>query len=147
MTETTYTEEITAIEVATPQSMTTYTDTVMSDVSEQGYWASFPVETMDDKKRLYKARNANELLREHMGEVIPCVGFVFDAQTISDAQYGARKVPCVHIISQDGTVYQSTSSGVVDKATEIISTFGMPETWGGPIEIACKETYTKNGFR
>lgn len=127
--------------------VTTFAENLMRDVSEQGYWASFEVSTMEEKKVLFAARNDNELLRDHMGEVIPLVGIVLDTRSINDIQYGIRNVPCVHLIAEDGKVYQSTSQGVVEKACEIISSFGMPDTWGGAIEVVCKETTTNAGFR
>ena len=102
---------------------------------------------MEDKKRLFSARNDNEMLKDHMGEVIPLVGIVLDTVVISDATVGAKNVPCAHLISDDGTVFQSASSGVVKSACDIISNFGMPDTWGGPLDIACKETTTQKGFR
>lgn len=139
--------EETALAQSRPMQITTFADNLMQDVTEQGYWASFPVESMDDKKRLFAARNDNELLRDHMGEVIKLVDIVLDTQVINDVQFGARSVGCVHLIADDGTVYQSTSTGVVNKACDIISNFGMPDTWGGPLEVECKETTTQRGYR
>lgn len=131
----------------TTGAIQSFADVLMQDVTEQGYYATFAVETMDDKKVLYAARNDNELLRDHMGEVIEVVQFVIDTQKISDPEVGAKTVPCVHIIAEDGTCYQSASTGVVDSVCKIISTFGMPDTWGAPLRVACKETTTNNGFR
>lgn len=124
-----------------------FTDSILVEAKEAGYFSTFKVETMEDKKRLYSARNSNELLRDHMGEVINAVDFVIDSQTINDTEYGAKIVPCLHIIDKDGVAYQSASSGVVKTACDILSTFGMPDTWGGALPIVCKETTTNNGFR
>lgn len=141
-------EEETAIApINTTGTIVSFSDTLMQDVTEQGYWASFPVSTMEDKKVLYSARNDNELLKDHMGEVLPLVGIVIDTQVINDPTVGAKTVPCVHLICEDGKVYQSSSSGVVRSACEIISSFGMPDTWGEALGVACKETTTAKGFR
>lgn len=145
--ETINTAEETALAQAAPVGITTFADTLMQDVTEQGYWASFPVETMDDKKKLFAARNDNELLRDHMGEVIDLVNIVIDTQVINDVNFGPRSVACVHLIAEDGTIYQSTSTGVVNKACDLISNFGMPDTWNGPLSVVCKETTTAKGYR
>ena len=147
--EETMNEVVESVEIAPIQSgqIVTFADNLMSDVTEQGYWASFPVVTMDDKKRLYMARNDNLLLKDYMGVSIELVDVVIDTQVINDPNFGAKKVPCVHLIAKDGKVYQSASSGVVNTACDIISTFGMPDSWGEPLEVVCKETDTKNGFR
>lgn len=144
MSEHTETAEIITTNSGAIQS---FSDTLMADVTEQGYYATFKIETMEDKKILYAARNDNELLRDHMGEVIEVAQFVIDTQKINDAEFGSKTVPCLHIIATDGTCYQSASSGVVESACKIISTFGMPDTWDEPINVACKETTTNNGFR
>ena len=39
----------------TPGQIASFSDALMTDVTEQGYWASFPVETMEDKKVLFAA--------------------------------------------------------------------------------------------
>ena len=124
-----------------------YGDQLMADVSEQGYFSSFPVETFEDKKKLYQARNDNELLRDYMDKPIEVVGFVIDTQTINDAEFGAKSVPCLHIVGADGTCYQSTSSGVVKSAIDIMTSFGMPDTWAEPVHVVCYETNTRNGYR
>lgn len=141
------TEETAIAPINATGTIVSFSDTLMQDVTEQGYWASFPVETMEDKKVLYSARNDNELLKDHMGEVLPLVGIVIDTQVINDPTVGAKTVPCVHLITEGGTVYQSASGGVVRSACEIISSFGMPETWGEALEVACKETTTAKGYR
>lgn len=142
-----YENETALATTANTVQITSFSDVLMTDVTEQGYWASFPVETMEDKKRLFSARNDNLLLKDHMGEVLPLVGIVLDTQVINDPAVGAKTVPCVHLICEDGNIYQSASTGVVQKACEIISSFGMPDTWGGPLDVACKETTTAKGFR
>lgn len=124
-----------------------FADNIMLDVKEQGYYATFSVEDMADKKKLFAARNANELLREHMGDEIEVENFVIDTQTINDADTGAKTIPCVHIISTDGKVYQSGSTGVIKSVFDIISSFGLPETWDESITVKCIETHTANGFR
>ena len=141
-------QEETAIVAQSNNQIMSFADTLMTDVTEQGYWASFPVVTMEDKKILYSARNDNELLRDHMGEEIDLAGIVLDTQVINDATVGAKTVPCVHLIATNGKVYQSASSGVVNSACDIISNFGTPDTWGDEtVTVVCKETTTNNGFR
>ena len=141
--------EMTVVEnTSLVKNMQSFADLLMCDVTEKGYWASFPVETMEDKKALYAAKNDNEMLKNHMGEVIQLVGLVIDTQMINDPQVGARKVPCVHLIDVDGVAYQSASSGVVNSACDIMATFGLPETWGNePLNVVCKETPTNSGYR
>lgn len=142
------TEEMAIAPVSEPVgAIVSFSDTLMQDVTEQGYWASFPVSTMEDKKVLYSARNDNELLKDYMGVVLQLVGLVIDTQVINDPTVGAKTVPCVHLITESGTVYQSASGGVVRSACEIISSFGMPETWGEPLDVVCKETSTAKGYR
>lgn len=148
MTETALATTNETTELATSDhGITSFADLLMQDVSERGYWASFPVETMEDKKRLYAARNDNILLRDHMGDEIEVQDIVLDVQQVNDANVGAKNVPCCHLVATDGKVYQSLSTGVVNKACEILSTFGTPDTWTEPLTVVCKETTTSNGFR
>ena len=124
-----------------------FKENLLVDVNEQGYYATFDVETMADKKRLFSARNDNKLLRDHMNEQIEVEGFVIDTKQINDSELGVKTVPCVHIISVDGNVYQSASTGVVSSVCEIISSFGRPDTWTEPVHVECRETTTAQGFR
>lgn len=128
-------------------TVTSFKDNLFTEMREQGYWASFAVETMEDKKNLYRARNDNELLKDHMDEPIAIAGIVLDTVQINDEQVGAKTVPCVHIIDITGRVFQSSSSGVVTSACDIISSFGMPDTWDEPLQVACHETNTAKGYR
>lgn len=146
------TEEIMEIQTATgvelgAPSMTSFRDDLMTDVREQGYWASFAVETMEDKKNLYRARNDNELLKDLGDTPITLVGVVFDVTQVNDPDVGAKTLPCVHLIDQTGRVYQSSSSGVVNSACDIISSFGLPDTWDEPLQVVCRETNTAKGYR
>ena len=143
------TEEITIAnqELAPAGETKSFMDQILIEAKEAGYFATFAVETMEDKKALYQARNNNELLRNHMGEVINAVHFVIDSQKVNDAEFGVKIVPCLHIIDEDGKVYQSSSTGVVDSACKLLSTFGLPDTWGEPLAVVCKETITASGFR
>lgn len=147
-TEEVMAEETAIVSQAAGGQIVSFTDNLMTDVSEQGYWASFPVVTMEDKKMLYTARHDNELLKDHMGEEIELAGIVLDTQVINDAMVGAKTVPCVHLIARDGKVYQSASRGVVTTACDIISDFGNPDTWGDEVvKVVCKETTTNAGNR
>ena len=142
--------ETTAIATANTQTgmAVSFMSNLMADVAEQGYWASFEVNTMEEKKVLYAARHDNLMLKDHMGEIIELAGIVLDTQTINDPTVGAKIVPCVHLIATDGKVYQSASGGVVNSACDIISDFGLPETWGDePVSVACKEITTNSGNR
>lgn len=143
------TAEVMEIQVANEAGtgVASFKDDIMSDVREQGYYATFAVETMDDKKLLYRARNDNEMLKDVGENVIKLVGLVLDTAQINDEQVGAKTVPTVHLIDESGRVYQSSSSGVVTSAIKIISSFGMPETWDEPLQVVCKETTTAKGFR
>ena len=132
---------------AQSDSMTSFADLLMQEVTERGYYATFEVETMDDKKRLFNARQDNVMLRDAEGEIIPCVGFVLDTIQINDIVSGSMKtVPAAHIIAEDGTVYQSASTGVVRSVCKIIDNFGLPETWGGALNVTLKDTTTRTGF-
>lgn len=131
----------------TVKSDVSFADNIMLDVKEQGYYATFAVESMADKKKLFAARNANELLREHMGEDIDVENFVIDTQQINDAETGAKTIPCVHILGADGKVYQSGSTGVIKSVFDIISSFGLPDTWDEVITVRCVETNTAQGYR
>ena len=146
ITDEVMTEDV-ALAPVQQKAIASFSDTLMSDVTEQGYWASFPVVTMDDKKKLYIAKNDNELLKDYMGIDLELVDLVFDIRQISDPQMGAKNVPCVHLICNDDKAYQSTSSGVVNFACEIVATFGMPDTWDAPIKFRCEETNTNSGYR
>lgn len=143
------TEEAMEIQVAsdTGTGIASFKDDIMSDVRDQGYYATFPVETMEDKKLLYRARNDNEMLKDVGDNVINLVGLVLDTAQINDEQVGAKTVPTVHLIDESGRVFQSSSSGVVTSSIKIISSFGMPETWDEALQIVCKETTTTKGFR
>ena len=134
-------------EIAPTQSMTSFADVLMQEVTEQGYFATFKVETMADKKKLFHARNDNTMLRDAEGEQIQCIGFVLDTVRINDPEAGMKTVPAAHIIAEDGAVYQSAATGVVKSVCDIISNFGMPDTWDEPLVVVLKETTTRNGFR
>lgn len=139
------TKEIVA--TTSTNQITSFADVLMTDVTEQGYWASFPVETMDDKKTLYAARNDNKMLRDFEGDSIEVAAFVLDTVQINDPEVGLKRVPAAHIISTDGIAYQSAATGVVNSVCDIISNFGLPDTWDEPLSVVVKETTTRNGFR
>ena len=140
-------EEETAIATTNDQNaVMTFSDALMQDVCEQGYWASFDVQTMEDKKVLFSAREDNLLLKDFMGVVIPLVGVVIDTVEVN-GENGLRAVPCVHLIAEDGKVYQSARNGVLKTTCKLISSFGNPSTWTEPLDVVCKETTTAKGFR
>ena len=137
----------TAIAPVQPTDISGYQNAIMADVSEQGYYSTFKVETMADKKKLYRAKSDAKMLRDFMGVAIEVADFILAPQTINDADTGAKTVVAAYIVATDGVTYQSASTGVVKSVCTILSDFGNPSTWDEPLFVECKETYTAQGFR
>lgn len=140
--------EETAITATNGFTMTSYAQNLMNEVREKGYYATFPVETMDDKKKLFHAKNDNIMVSTlPIGSKIDVEDFVIDAVQINNPSGGLDTVPAVHIITPEGNVYQSASSGIVKSVCDIIASFGEPSTWDSTLTVIVKEIQTRNGFR
>lgn len=120
---------------------------IAKQVSEDGYFASFPVETMAQKKRLYSATGASNLLRQYLDTPIELADIVFAPTTVSDETGEARSVMGVFLIDAEGESYVSSSVGVIKSAASILAQFGEPSTWDEPLVVVCKETTTSKGRR
>ena len=120
---------------------------IIQDVNENGFYSTFDVSTTKGAKKLYKATNASELLREYMQTPIEVADIAFAPTEVTDEEGFSKTTIGVFIIATDGTAYMSSSNGVIKSAMKILAQFGLPDTWDEPLTVICKETNTAKGRR
>lgn len=124
-----------------------YFDGIIAQVATAGAYTTFKVETLEDKKRLYKATNDCKLLREYEETPLQICDFVFAPSDITDENGMPKTVLGVYLIDVEGAAYLSTAQGVIKSAVKILRDFGEPSTWGQPLPVVLKETNTAKGRR
>lgn len=124
-----------------------YFEGIIAQVATTGAYTTFQVNSLEDKKRLYKATNDCKLLREFEDTPIKVCDFVFAPSDITDENGTPKTVLGVYLIDADGVAYLSTAQGVIKSAVKILRDFGEPSTWGQPLPVVLKETNTAKGRR
>ena len=120
---------------------------IIQSVNEDGFYATFDVHNTKGAKKLYKATNASELLRDYMQTPTTVADIAFAPTEVTDDEGFAKSTVGVFLIAEDGTSYMSSSNGVIKSAMKILAQFGTPDTWDEPLVVICKETNTAKGRR
>ena len=134
-------------DISTTMSINSFADMIVDDVRTCGYYATFSTEGMKGSKRLFSATNSAELLREYMETPITVADIVFSPTVITNETGETDTVLGTYIIDKDGNSYVSSSNGVARSAMQILSQFGMPDTWDEDLSVVCRESNTAKGRR
>lgn len=133
-------------QVAKNEEMT-FSERIVQHVREEGFFSTFPTDTLEGQKLLYKATNASKLLRDFMETPIAVTSFVFSPTAVTTEAGDVEQVMGVYLIDSAGTAYVSSSNGVIRSAMNIMSMFGDPKGWPEPLTVVCRETNTAKGRR
>lgn len=125
----------------------TFSERIIQHVREEGFFSTFPTDTLEGQKLLYKATNASKLLRDFMETPLAITAFVFSPTTVTTEVGDVEQVMGVYLIDSAGTAYVSSSNGVIRSAMNIMSMFGDPQGWSEPLTVVCRETNTAKGRR
>lgn len=125
----------------------TFSERIVQHVREEGFFSTFPTDSLEGQKLLYKATNASKLLRDFMETPLAVTAFVFSPTTVTTEAGDVEQVMGVYLIDSAGTAYVSSSNGVIRSAMNIMSMFGNPEGWSEPLTVVCRETNTAKGRR
>lgn len=123
-------------------------DRIMEQVVDYGFCSTFSTEDRDGQLKLYKARNASQLLKNFMNTPIDVVHAAWAPAQVSDESGELKTVLAVYLIDSEGSSYMSTAGGVCKSAAELFSLTGELASWeGDPVTIVCLETNTAKGRR
>lgn len=120
----------------------------ISCVQNTGLYATFEIETMQGKKRLFSITRNSESLKDHMNKAIKLSDIAFSTVTVTNEETGEQSAQlAVYLIDDKGNSYMSSSKGVCNSAIELLNVFGAPVSWDEPISVVCKEKNTTRGNR
>ena len=125
----------------------TFSERIVQHVREEGFFSTFPTDSIEGQKMLYKATNASKLLRDFMETPLAITAFVFSPTAVTTEAGDTEQVMGVYLIDSAGTAYVSSSNGVIRSAMNIMSMFGDPQGWSEPLTVVCRETNTAKGRR
>lgn len=109
-------------------------------------WCSFKADTLDQKKRLYRAMtNPDAKLSDCINMVINLTdAYVEWAEVTHDQTGGVEQVPRVVLFDADGKTYTATSKGIYNSLYRLFVVFGVPH-WETPIPVKIRQV--QNGER
>lgn len=103
----------------------------------------------NDAKRseLFNALSAKSTnISVMIGGVINLTNVVFQGRNFIEEETGEfRKVMRVIFIADDGEVYHSYSSGILNSVKTFLCVYGTPDTWEQPIPVTVERITLKNG--
>ncbi len=110
-------------------------------------WAPKRGETLKDRSEVYNALNAaSENLGNHQNEKIRVTNLVMRGREVTDKETGELKeILEVLLVSADGTIYRSSSSGIIRSVEGILSVVGGPESWGDGLDVMVRSVPTSKG--
>lgn len=122
-------------------------ESIREGVKAFGIITSFPVETDEDKTRLFKAQNTAQPLSDMEGTYIKLVDIAFTTSNMVSADETGETTdnPAVILIDEDGECFFSASLGVYESVKALINSFGMPSSWESPKQVVTKIRKTRNG--
>lgn len=145
--------EMTASEITTTAAVSTVDvdgRAMIADLSSATTcYCSILPETVGDKIRVYNAMsNADEKLRDHVGETINIRNVFVEAIRCTDEKTGETSVcPRIVLIDRDGRTFQAVSQGIFGSLKQLFNIFGEPSTWNFAITVKVRETTTRRGYR
>lgn len=109
---------------------------VASSQKSTDVYCSFPLTTIENKKRLFNALNGvAKPISDSGNEGIKIVDMAIDIVRMNDDQSGElRDMPRVTLFDDKGQVWYSTSGGIYDSIKALIASFGNP-TWADGILV------------
>lgn len=103
----------------------------------------------NDAKRseLFNALSAKSTnISEMIGKVINLTNVVFQGRNFTEEETGEfRKAMRVIFIADDGEVYHSYSTGILNSVKTFLSVYGTPDTWDKPIPVTVERVTLKSG--
>lgn len=115
-----------------------------AEMQSAGFFSTVDATTDEGKKTVYTAVNSAESLRDLAGKTVNVVDFIVqEVEVVSDETDEAVSVPRSVIVLEDGSVYAATSNGVFNSIRNILSIFGSPRTWSGPLSVKVEEKATR----
>ena len=110
-------------------------------------WTSFVPETMEEKTAFFNALSAKSTnISEMIGKVINLTNVVFQGRNFTDEDTGeSEKAMRIIFITDDGKVYHSYSSGILNSVKTFLSVYGTPDTWKQPIPVTVERVTLRNG--
>lgn len=111
-------------------------------------FCSMKAETMEEKKKLYKAMTAaDKKVGDCINQKISIKDVFMDIFDIANEETGeVESVPHIVLIDSEGTSYEAVSKGVFDSLKNLVQIFGSP-TWEDPIDVIVKQRTIKNGHK
>lgn len=107
----------------------------------------FIPETVEEKTAFFNALSAKSTnISEMIGKVINLTNVVFQGRNFTEEETGEfRKAMRVIFIADDGEVYHSYSTGILNSVKTFLSVYGTPDTWGQPIPVTVERVTLKSG--
>lgn len=101
----------------------------------------------EERSELFNALAAKSTnISEMIGKIINLTNVVFQGRTFVEEETGEfRKAMRVIFIADDGEVYHSYSSGVLNSVKTFLSVYGTPDTWEQPIPVTVERVTLRNG--
>lgn len=101
----------------------------------------------EERSELFNALSAKSTnISEMIGKVINLTNVVFQGRNFTDEDTGEyRKAMRVIFIDNEGGVYHSYSSGVLNSVKTFLSVYGTPDTWEQPIPVTVERVTLRNG--
>lgn len=109
-------------------------------------WCSFKANTLDQKKRLYRAMtNPDSKLSDCINMEINLVDAYIEWAEVTHDQTGEiEQVPRVVLFDANGKTYTATSKGIYNSLYRLFVVFGVPH-WETPIPVKIRQV--QNGER
>lgn len=115
-----------------------------AEMQSAGFFSTVDASSVEGKKTVYSAVNNAESLRDLVGKTVSVVDFIIqEVEVVSDETDEAVSVPRSVIVLEDGSVYAATSNGVFNSIRNILSIFGSPRGWTGPLSVKVDEKTTR----
>lgn len=101
----------------------------------------------EERSELFNALAAKSTnISEMIGKTINLTNVVFQGRSFTDEDTGEfEKAMRVIFIADDGEVYHSYSSGILNSVKTFLSVYGTPDTWGDPIPVTVERVTLRNG--
>lgn len=112
--------------------------------NEMGSWASFKVETKEEKIMVYNGiSNPDKKLADCIGMTVMVKDIYVEMSTMVNKETGETDIaPRIVLFDKDGHSFQAVSFGIFNALKRIFDIFGTPETWEGPLGMRVKQITT-----
>lgn len=99
------------------------------------------------RSELFNALSAKSTnISEMIGKVINLTNVVFQGRNFTDEDTGeSEKAMRVIFITDNGEVYHSYSTGILNSVKTFLSVYGTPDTWERPIPVTVERVTLRNG--